>query len=75
MSVLPQCVCTTCLQYLKRPEEGVRLLGTRVRDTELQCRCWELNPGPREEVASAPSHRAISVLYSISEPLCSHQFL
>ena len=40
----------TCVQYLQRPEEGIRSLGTGVTGgCELPCGCWELNPGPLEE--------------------------
>ena len=36
--------------------EGVRFFGTGVTDScELPCGCWELNPGPLEELPSALS--------------------
>jgi hypothetical protein len=40
-------LCTVCMQYLKRPEEGDRSPEAGVTDAcELLCGCWELNPGP-----------------------------
>jgi hypothetical protein len=43
-------IWTECIQCPQRPEEGVRSLGTGVRDSyELPCGCWELNLGPPEK--------------------------
>lgn len=41
------CLCATCVQYLKRPEEGPGSPGAGVADSfEVLCECWELNLGP-----------------------------
>lgn len=40
------CMCTTCVQYSRRPGEGVRFPGTR--DTEvMSCPTWILGMEPR----------------------------
>lgn len=43
MDVLPaSCLCTMCMHYLKRPEEGDGFPETRVTDSsKLPCGFWE----------------------------------
>lgn len=52
VGVLPicACLCTMCVQYLQRSEEG--LGSPEIGDTDpcqLPCRYWELNQSPLEE--------------------------
>lgn len=43
-------LCTTCIQYLQRPDEGVRLPRTGVTDgCWPSCGSWALNPSSAEE--------------------------
>jgi len=47
---LHKCLCTMCVQCLKKLEEGIGSPGTGVIDScELYCQRWELNLGPLEE--------------------------
>lgn len=47
ITVLPVCLCTTCMQCGKIPEEEARSPETIVKhDYELPHGCWEPNPGP-----------------------------
>lgn len=44
------CLCTTFMQCLKRPEDGVRPPRTGIADSyELSAGCWERKPGSLEE--------------------------
>lgn len=44
------CLCTTCMQYLQRPEEGILLPGTEVTEgREPLCGCWQQTLGPLVE--------------------------
>ena len=51
MSVgLHVCLCTMCVQYPLRSEEGIGYLGTGVTDSyEPLYGCWELNLGSLQE--------------------------
>ena len=50
MGILPAYVCTACMQFPLRSEEGIGSLGTEVTDScELPGGCWELNPASLEE--------------------------
>ena len=50
MSALSASLCTTDMQYLWRPEEGIISEDTGVTEgCELPCGCSELNLGPLEE--------------------------
>jgi hypothetical protein len=43
-------LCTSCVQCLKRPEEGALSCGTGVTGGyECSHRCWDLNPHPLNE--------------------------
>lgn len=48
--------------FTQRSEEGIRSLGTEVKDDgELPCGRWEPNSGPLQVVASDLNHRAMSI--------------
>lgn len=42
-------LCTLCMQYLQRPEEGNEFREIRVDMRPPCCGCLEWNPGPLEE--------------------------
>lgn len=47
---LQVCMCTTCVQYLWRPEVGVQVSATGVTGgCELPCGCWELSTDPLQD--------------------------
>lgn len=55
------CLCTTCIQYLQRPDEGVKLPRTEVTDgCKPSYGAWDLNPSSPEEqsalLTNEPSH-------------------
>jgi hypothetical protein len=44
------CLFMMCVQYICRPEEGIRFPGTGVTDySELSGEHWALEPGPLKE--------------------------
>lgn len=56
MGVLPTSMCTTCLQCLRKPEEGIGILELKLQmpmcfhvGCELPCGCWGGNPGSEEQ--------------------------
>lgn len=44
---LQVCLCATCMQYLWRPQEGIRYPGTLGCESPIGC--WERNPDPPGE--------------------------
>lgn len=55
ISVVPECVCararTMSMQYLKKPEEGIRYPGTLVTDDDLSS-VKALGPKERQKLTS-----------------------
>jgi hypothetical protein len=63
------CMCTTCVLYLWRSEEGVRSLSTGVKDGyEQPFRCWEPNSG------SLKNSRCSYPLSHLLAPRCSQKY-
>ena len=57
-------MCTTCVRYPQKPEEGSRSFGTVFSDGRVPlCGCWELNLGHLEEyptlITAKPSLQAL----------------
>jgi hypothetical protein len=73
MFCLCACLCTTCVQFLRRPAEGVRYPGTGVTDgCEPPCRCWELNPESLEgQPLSLPLFWEFQVVLMCIRVFCS----
>ena len=54
------CMCTMCMQYLRKPEEGTRSSGTGVTDgCESLCGCWEPNTGLLEKQPTLLTYWAV----------------
>lgn len=47
------CMCSVCMQFLQRPEEGVRSPGSAVIDNCCELPCWVLGTEPRTLARSA----------------------
>ena len=69
-------LCTMCVPCPWSPEEGVKFLGTGVKDgCEPLCGCWEWDLGPLEEqpvlLTTEPSLQFLEAILSNSFPdLC-----
>lgn len=51
MDILPACMYMYGTHVLQKSEENIRSPGTIITgDCELLCGCWELNPGPLQEL-------------------------
>jgi hypothetical protein len=60
------------MQYLQRPEEGVKSSEAGVTDhCELPCGCWESNPGYLQE----PHLGHLSLHPQVSTPLSVQHFI
>lgn len=78
LKVIITCGCFVCiyvcvrhaLQNLRRPEEDIRVPGTRITDSCVPLwRCWQLKPGPLEmqpvpSPATSPAPQLTAVLLS-----------
>lgn len=72
--LLHVCPCTTCVQYLRRPEEGVRISGTGVAEgREPSHGAWDSNLGrPEEQSVRLDTESSLQPLIGASTFYGSH---